>query len=106
MKRLHLDPMWREHLLWMLENRPEKTLDLFRKGELKDYLDGKTAMALARTVELEQTGLPPDEAEDLVRNNLVSPPVVPSPEAPGIDPEDEKRVMKWADSFLLPGSVE
>jgi hypothetical protein len=100
--------MWREHLDWMLENQPQKLLRLFREGTLKGYLDGKTSAAMASLVELQQKGLPPEEAEDLVRSNLISPPGAPSPgrtKEPGIGPEDERKILKWANTQSLPGDL-
>ena len=63
----HNDPMWREHLDWMLENHPQRVEQLFQNGQLKEYLDRKTGQAMLRISKLVKKGQSQQEARDLVR---------------------------------------
>ena len=98
-KNPHDEMWWGEHLDWMLENYPEKVLEMFREKTLKAYLDEKVARALTRWGELVHKGKPVEQASEVIQASLISPSDGPalSDNPPNPLPQVQlRRINKWA----------
>ena len=98
-KNPHDEMWWGEHLDWMLENYPERVLEMFRAETLKKYLDAKVARALTRWGELVHKGASPDQASEVVQARLISPPDGPALSDNPPKPLNQRllrSIQKWA----------
>ncbi len=70
----NLDPMWRDHLLWLLDNHPERCLYRSDRNELKRLLLRVTQRASLLQVILNEKGqLQNDQIQEIVYAKVVSP---------------------------------
>lgn len=70
------DPMYRDRLVWLLENYPQQTAQQFRKdpAQLEAALLLNLQQASLALVRLRAQGVPADAAEEKVYAEIVAPP--------------------------------
>lgn len=104
------DQEWQDHLDWMLENHPQRTFDLYRKGKLRGYLDKKAARANILWGRLEQEKkLPSWQAQAIVYHDLICPPDGPASRENAPTPLSEEKlnqIESWRNSPMEPNEVE
>lgn len=92
------DSYWMDHLLWLLENKPQFVKRLFFKDreKLRMYLSQKVDQALTLGINLQNKGLPRNEIDEIVANQVISPP--PPENEPDPLPEPLKSaIIQWAE---------
>lgn len=95
------EPMWENHLLWLLDNEPELVRQMFQnhRKALRELLDSKATQAAGVLFNLQQKGIPRPQAEEIVLHEVIAPPDGPanSPDPPEPLPENLRiKIMNWA----------
>jgi len=108
MKKEHIwmssqdDPFWQMRLDWELENYPQRTLDLFNRGKLMEYLDKKVALANVRVNLMVRRGINQDVANEVIQNDLITPPNGPAMKDNPPEPlpkKDQMRIWEWVEGL-------
>jgi hypothetical protein len=91
---------WMDHLLWLLENKPQFVKKMFFKdrGKLRMYLSQKVEQAMNLSYNLQEKGLPRNEIDEIVSAQVLSPP--PPENEPEPLPEPLKSaIIQWAEDL-------
>jgi hypothetical protein len=67
-----------QHLEWLFENHPDFVLELDRHNQLCQFLANKEQQALRAEQAMLEAGLPPDVVQEVVSNQILSPPDGPA----------------------------
>ena len=92
----YLDSLYRIHLEWMFENQPSLVRELLRKNKLKAHLDQVEQQALKLVMDLQESGMPTQEALERATAEIMAPPNGPAisqDPAPKAIPEEERRII-------------
>jgi hypothetical protein len=91
---------WSDHLEYLLTNKPQATLKLFQAKTLEKELDRVAEKAEIAKYKLEQKGLQSVQADEIVREDLVSPYLDQEP--PESLPSRTKQLIRdWAKRVQL-----
>lgn len=91
---------WSLHLAWLLENSPQLVKRMFFKdrAKLRLFLSQKAKQADSLWMRLQEKGLPPNEIEEIVMAEVVTPP--PPENLPEPLPEPLKSaILRWSESL-------
>ena len=93
----HEHHIWIDRLYWILENYP---LRMFQQNKLQDYLDQRVALVIVKEALLEERGVDPNLAAEMIRGQLIYPdngPAMTRSNPPKELPEDKfRKIMDWA----------
>jgi hypothetical protein len=91
---------WMDHLLWLLENKPQFVRRLFFKDreKLRMYLSQKVEQAMNLSYNLQEKGLPRNEIDEIVAAQVLSPPP-PEDEPEQLQESLKSSIIKWADDL-------
>jgi hypothetical protein len=93
------DSYWMDHLLWLLENKPQFVKRLFFKDreKLRMFLSQKVEQALNLGYNLQEKGLPRNEIDEIVMAQVIAPP--PPENEPKPLPEPLRAaILLWAEN--------
>lgn len=91
---------WMDHLLWLLENKPQFVKKMFFKDreKLRMFLSLKVEQAMNLSYNLQEKGLPRNEIDEIVSAQVLSPP--PPEDEPEPLPEPLKlSIIQWAENL-------
>ncbi len=99
-KQYEQDNYWSQHLLWLLENRPEFVKNLFEKDRMKLrlYISRKVEQSLELLMKLKAQKSPDAEAEEVVLAQVIAPPPPENPPEPLPDPL-KSRILLWSENL-------
>ena len=86
---------WNDHLEYLLTNKPQAALKLFQDKTLEKELDRVAEKAEISKYKLEQKNLQSDQADELVRSDLVSPYLDQEPPEP-LPSRQAHLIRAWA----------
>ena len=92
------DEMWSQHLLWLLENKPQLVKRMFFKdrAKLRMFLSKKVEQAMNLWSRLQEKGLPSNEIEEIVLAEVIAPPPPEDPPEPLPEPL-KSAILQWAE---------
>lgn len=92
------DSYWMDHLLWLLENKPQFVKGLFERdrGKLRMYLSQKVEQALNLSYNLQEKGLPRNQIDEIVAAQVISPPP-PEKEPEPLSERLKSEIISWAE---------
>jgi hypothetical protein len=100
-KSYESDPWWTEHLVWLMDNKPdlvERLSSTPNKRGLRDYLNLKVKNARELAYNIQKQGLESHQIEELVYAQVIG----PSPPENPPDPVPEKKrlsLLDWAENL-------
>jgi hypothetical protein len=103
----NLDPLWRDHLLWLLDNHPGRCLELFRRDRKQLALQLLRALQRASLYDAilrEEKYYEKDQIQEFVYGKIVAPsdslrePVNP------ISDKMRLKILAWSDNLNLKDS--
>ena len=94
------DSYWMDHLLWLLENKPQFVKKMYFKDRsaLRMYLSQKVEQALNLGYNLSQKGLPRNEIDEIVSAQVISPPP-PENEPEPLQESLKSAIIQWAENL-------
>lgn len=91
---------WLDHLLWLLENKPQFVKKMFFKdrGKLRMFLSLKVEQAMNLSYNLQEKGLPRNEIDEIVAAQVLSPPP-PENEPEPLQESLKSAIIQWAENL-------
>lgn len=96
-----VSPLWRERLLWLLDNEPQETLRLFWNNRefLQRQLDiqVKGALQTYHNLQKQNTKRQMRKVSNMIREQFISQPTLNVLEKDKLYPAQREKILEWAD---------